>query len=117
MTVLDGMEQARYIADKVLDNREVGAALKAQAVLFRAGHHSALLELELGRRNIPFVKFGGLRFLEPTSRDEDKKSTRNSSLSTVITHFPKSATHRPHTGIPIGQPYSSVRMSVPTALF
>src|SRR5207253_1496060 len=27
-------------------------------------HHSALLEIELARRNIPFVKFGGLRFLE-----------------------------------------------------
>ncbi|WP_395015416.1 ATP-dependent helicase [Dongia sp.] len=64
VTVPDGVEQARYIADKVLENREQGAALKAQAVLFRAGHHSALLELELSRRNIPFVKFGGLRFLD-----------------------------------------------------
>ena len=36
----------------------------AQAVLFRTGHHSARLELELGRRNIPFVKFGGLKFVE-----------------------------------------------------
>src|ERR1041384_8279092 len=38
--------------------------LKEQAVLFRASHHSAALELELMRRNIPFVKFGGLKFLE-----------------------------------------------------
>jgi len=66
VTVPDGMEQARYIADKVLDNREQGATLKAQAVLFRAGHHSTLLELELSRRNIPFVKFGGLRFMDTT---------------------------------------------------
>ena len=41
-----------------------GAELKSQAVLFRASHHSAPLELELARRNIPFVKFGGLQFLE-----------------------------------------------------
>ena len=38
--------------------------LRQQAVLFRAAHHSDALEVELGRRNIPFVKFGGLRFLE-----------------------------------------------------
>jgi DNA helicase-2/ATP-dependent DNA helicase PcrA len=38
--------------------------LKSQAVLFRASHHSAQLEIELSRRNIPFVKYGGLKFLE-----------------------------------------------------
>src|SRR6201999_2069764 len=37
---------------------------KEQAMLFRTGHHSSLLEIELSRRNIPFVKFGGLKFLE-----------------------------------------------------
>ena len=45
-------------------NREAGVTLKSQAVLFRASHHSASLEVELTRRNIPFVKFGGLKFLE-----------------------------------------------------
>ena len=40
------------------------SALKAQAVLFRASHHSGPLEIELTRRNIPFVKFGGLKFLD-----------------------------------------------------
>jgi DNA helicase-2/ATP-dependent DNA helicase PcrA len=48
----------------VLEYRETGIPLKAQAVLFRASHHSAALEIELTRRNIPFVKFGGLKFLE-----------------------------------------------------
>jgi DNA helicase II / ATP-dependent DNA helicase PcrA len=48
----------------VLLHREEGLALKQQAVLFRASHHSAGLELELARRGIPFVKFGGLKFLE-----------------------------------------------------
>ena len=46
------------------ENREAGIALKAQAVLFRASHHCGPLEVELTRRNIPFVKFGGLKFLE-----------------------------------------------------
>ena len=41
-----------------------GIALKSQAVLFRASHHAAMLEIELTRRNIPFVKFGGLKFLD-----------------------------------------------------
>jgi hypothetical protein len=43
---------------------ESGTALKAQAVLFRASHHSAALEIELAVRGIPFVKFGGLKFLD-----------------------------------------------------
>ena len=48
----------------MLENREAGLPLKSQAVLFRASHHSDTLEFELTRRNIPFVKFGGLKFLE-----------------------------------------------------
>jgi DNA helicase-2/ATP-dependent DNA helicase PcrA len=64
VAVADDAEQARFITARVLANREAGAALKAQAVLFRASHHSAALELELTRRNIPFVKFGGLKFLD-----------------------------------------------------
>ncbi len=56
--------QARYVATRVLANREAGSSLKSQAVLFRTGSHSAALELELTRRNIPFVKFGGLKFLD-----------------------------------------------------
>jgi DNA helicase II / ATP-dependent DNA helicase PcrA len=64
VTVRDEGEQARYVVDQVLANRECGSALKAQAVLFRASHHSGPLEIELTRRNIPFVKFGGLKFLE-----------------------------------------------------
>ena len=40
--------------------------LRDQAVLFRTSHHASQLEVELVRRNIPFVKFGGLKFLEAT---------------------------------------------------
>jgi DNA helicase-2/ATP-dependent DNA helicase PcrA len=64
VSVRDEADQARYVTDKILENRESGILLKAQAVLFRASHHSAQLEIELTRRNIPFVKFGGLKFLE-----------------------------------------------------
>jgi DNA helicase II / ATP-dependent DNA helicase PcrA len=64
VTVADEMDQARYVAARVLENRESGMALKAQAVLFRASHHSAALEIELAVRGIPFVKFGGLKFLD-----------------------------------------------------
>ncbi len=64
VTVTDELAQARWVADHVLAQREAGLRLKQQAVLFRTGHHSAALELELARRNIPFVKFGGLKFLE-----------------------------------------------------
>lgn len=64
VTVRDETEQARCVAERVLENRENGMLLKRQAVLFRASHHSAGLELELTRRNIPFVKYGGLKFLD-----------------------------------------------------
>jgi len=64
VAVEDEMAQAQWVADQVLARREGGLLLKRQAVLFRTGHHSAALELELTRRNIPFVKFGGLKFLE-----------------------------------------------------
>ena len=64
VSVRDEADQARYVVERVLEEREAGIALKAQAVLFRASHHSGPLEVELTRRNIPFVKFGGLKFLE-----------------------------------------------------
>src|SRR5262249_46413524 len=64
VSLRDEADQAVYVADAVLENREAGIALKSQAVLFRASHHSGALEVELTRRNIPFVKFGGLKFLE-----------------------------------------------------
>jgi DNA helicase-2/ATP-dependent DNA helicase PcrA len=64
VTVRDETTQASYIVERVLEKREGGTALKEQAVLFRTSHHSGPLEIELTRRNIPFVKFGGLKFLD-----------------------------------------------------
>ncbi len=64
VTATDETAQADYVCDLVLAHREEGTALRDQAVLFRTGHHSDGLELELARRRIPFVKYGGLKFLE-----------------------------------------------------
>ena len=64
ITVEDETAQAVFIAGQVLEQREAGIELRHQAVLFRATHHSARLEIELARRNIPFVKYGGLKFIE-----------------------------------------------------
>jgi len=64
VSVRDEADQARYVAERVLEHREAAIPLKQQAVLFRASHNSAPLEIELTRRNIPFVKYGGLKFLE-----------------------------------------------------
>ena len=64
VAVRDEADQARYIVERILENREEGALLKQQAVLFRTSSHSGPLEIELTRRNIPFVKFGGLKFLD-----------------------------------------------------
>jgi DNA helicase-2/ATP-dependent DNA helicase PcrA len=60
----DEAEQTQFVVAQVLRSRESGTPLKHQAILFRAGHHSLDLELELARRNIPFQKYGGLRFVE-----------------------------------------------------
>ncbi len=60
----DEAAQSALVCETVLELREQGVDLRRQAVLFRAGHHSAGLELELTRRDIPFVKYGGLKFLE-----------------------------------------------------
>ncbi len=64
VTVRDEADQARYVVHKVLETREAGTPLKQQAVLFRTSSHSGPLEIELTRHNIPFVKFGGLKFLD-----------------------------------------------------
>lgn len=64
VTVDDLAGQAEYVATQILQRREAGVALQRQAVLFRNSSASDLLEIELGRRKIPFVKYGGLKFLE-----------------------------------------------------
>jgi len=64
VTVLDDQAQAAYVVERVLECRERGVDLRRQVVLFRNSDHSDVLELELMRRNIPFVKYGGLKFLE-----------------------------------------------------
>ena len=64
VTAKDELAQVDYVVERVLAHREAGIDLKRQAVLMRTAHHSDLLEVELARRNIPFVKFGGLKFLE-----------------------------------------------------
>lgn len=56
--------QSRFVVQKILELREEGVPLAELAVLFRSSFHSFDLELELSRRNVPFVKRGGIRFVE-----------------------------------------------------
>ncbi len=91
VTVEDEAAQARGVADAVLAQRETGLALTRQAVLFRTAHHSMALELELLRRGIPFIKFGGLKFMEAAHvkdllavlRWADNPSSRLAALRTA----------------------------------
>ncbi len=64
VTCYDEKQQSDFVIDEILRYREEGVLLRRQAVLFRAGQLSADLELELVRRNIPYHKYGGLRYLE-----------------------------------------------------
>jgi len=66
VTLDDLAGQAEYVCGQILKRREAGVALMRQAVLFRNASASDLLEVELARRKIPFVKYGGLKFLEAT---------------------------------------------------
>jgi DNA helicase-2/ATP-dependent DNA helicase PcrA len=62
--VEDELGEVDYVIERILAYREAGLLLREQAVLVRAAHHADALELELGRRRIPYVKYGGLKFLE-----------------------------------------------------
>jgi len=64
VTAEDEPHQVEYVVERILENREAGVPLRHQAVLMRAAHHSDELELSLAHRDIPFVKYGGLKFLE-----------------------------------------------------
>jgi DNA helicase-2/ATP-dependent DNA helicase PcrA len=64
VTVDELQTQAEYVCTEVLKRREASVPLKRQAVLFRTASHSDILEVELTKRKIPFVKYGGLKFLE-----------------------------------------------------
>ncbi len=58
--------QARFVAQKILELREEGVPLTEMAVLFRSSFHSFDLEIELSKRDLPFVKRGGFKFIETT---------------------------------------------------
>ncbi len=60
----DENTQSRFVAQRILELREEGVPLEEIAVLFRSSFHSFDLEIELSRRNIPFVKRGGFKFIE-----------------------------------------------------
>ncbi|MEX2180877.1 MAG: ATP-dependent helicase [Gemmatimonadaceae bacterium] len=64
VTAQDEQQQTRFVVDRILELHEEGTPLREMAVLFRAGYMSADLEIELTARNIPFDKWGGLKFLE-----------------------------------------------------
>ena len=60
----DGQMEARFVAQMILRYREAGVPLHRMAVLFRSSHNAYDLEVELNRRNIPFVKYGGMKLSE-----------------------------------------------------
>ena len=62
--------QSKFIVDKILELHEEGIPLKGISVLFRSSFHSFDLEIELAKSNIPFQKFGGMKFVE-TSHIKD----------------------------------------------
>jgi len=64
VTVDELQTQAEYVCSEILKRRESNVPLRRQAVLFRSSSHSDILEVELGKRKIPYVKYGGLKFLE-----------------------------------------------------
>jgi DNA helicase-2/ATP-dependent DNA helicase PcrA len=66
----DERQQSVFVAQQILELRESGIELEDMAVLFRASFLSFDLEIELSKANIPFKKFGGMKFIE-TSHIKD----------------------------------------------
>jgi DNA helicase-2/ATP-dependent DNA helicase PcrA len=64
VTVDELQTQAEFVCAEILRRREANVPLRRQAVLFRSSSHSDVLEVELGKRKIPYTKYGGLKFLE-----------------------------------------------------
>ena len=64
ITCQDEHEQVEFVVGRILQHRKLGIPLAQQAVLFRASHHSILLEAELAKHDLEFVKYGGLKFVE-----------------------------------------------------
>jgi DNA helicase-2/ATP-dependent DNA helicase PcrA len=64
ITCKDEINESDIVIEKILDHYEHGIPLHKQAVLFRAGSHSASLEIALMKKEIPFHKYGGLKFLD-----------------------------------------------------
>jgi len=60
----DQEAEAEFVVDKILEYREQGVALNQVAVLVRAFWHARYIEVELNRRNIPYIAVGGLKFNE-----------------------------------------------------
>lgn len=57
-------DQSRFLTQMILNLREQGRELSDMAVLFRNGRDSYDLEVELNKKDIPFIKFGGQKFTE-----------------------------------------------------
>ena len=92
VTVADDVGQVSFVVESILRNREDGTLLKEQAVLFRTSHHSGMLEIELARRNIPFIKFGGLKFVEAAHVKDVLAVLRWAENPTDrVTRFPRAA--------------------------
>jgi DNA helicase-2/ATP-dependent DNA helicase PcrA len=64
VSMSDERQQSLFVVQQIIEARENGIPLQEIAVLFRSGYMSFDLEIELNRANIPFKKFGGLKFIE-----------------------------------------------------
>ncbi len=56
--------QSRFVCQRILELHEDGVPLNQIAVLFRSAYHTFDLEVELARAGLPYVKRGGIKFME-----------------------------------------------------
>jgi len=57
-------DEAVFIADRILELRELGVPMNQMAVLNRADWHNRYIQAELSKRGIPYVVVGGFKFNE-----------------------------------------------------
>ncbi len=60
----DVVQQAEFVAQRILELRDEGVPLHQIAVLYRAHYHCMEVQMEFTRRDIPYEVRSGLRFFE-----------------------------------------------------
>lgn len=64
VNVYNQRDESKFVLQKIMEFISQGVPLNEIAVLIRGAFNSVTLEIDLTKLNIPYVKYGGIKFLE-----------------------------------------------------